>query len=274
MSLKLKIISLLLVMSGFIFWGYKYILEKPDDIILNGNVEIQDVNVSFRVSGRIKAVLFEEGARVKKGETLAVMDSDMCEAIVSYSKAKIEEAEINLNNCKKDYDRNVDLFKKKSVSEKLFDDICVKYKTAKAQRDAAASGYSLARIRLNDCVLKSPVDGIILTRNIETGEMVNSGVPAFSIMPDEKTKIKTFANEEVLAKIRYNDVVYVNIESNKNKKFQGHICFISSEAEFTPKNIETAELRTSLMYRIRVLIDDPAPELKQGMPVTIKYGNK
>lgn len=259
------------VFSACSFFGYKYFFCKSDAIVLNGNVEIQDVNVSFRVSGKIKSISVEEGKFVKEGEVLAVIDSDIFSNVVSYSKAKVEEAQINLKNYQKDYERNVKLFKNKSISEKVFDDATVKYKVAKAEYDGAVAAYNLAIINYQDCVLKSPVDGTVLTRNIEVGEMIGNGIPAFSIMPDAKTKIKTFAAEDVLSKIKHDDTVYVHTETNKAKKFKGHIGFISSEAEFTPKNIETSELRTSLMYRIRVIVDEPAPELKQGMPVTVTY---
>ena len=268
---KTNLIIALGLCSVCSFFGYKYFFSGPDEVILNGNVEIQDVNVSFRVSGRIKSISVEEGRFVKEGEVLAVIDSEIFSNLVSYSKAKMEEAQINLKNCKKDYDRNVKLFKNKSISEKVFDDVSVKYKVAKAQYEGSVSAYNLATINYQDCVLKSPVNGTVLTRNIEVGEMISSGIPAFSIMPDEKTKVKTFASENILSRIKHNDTVYVHTETNKNKKFKGHIGFISSEAEFTPKNIETAELRTSLMYRVRVIVDEPAPELKQGMPVTVTY---
>ena len=101
--------------------------------------------------------------------------------------------------------------------------------------------------------------------------MVSAGVPVFSVVPNEQTRIKTFAVEAVLSKIKCGDEVRVSIVSLPGKVFKGHIGFISPEAEFTPKNIETQELRATLMYRIRVLVDEPAPELKQGMPVTVRF---
>ena len=269
----IKIVALLCVMVAFGSFVYKSYFKSSDEIILNGNVEIQDVDVSFRVTGRINDIMIEEGNTVKKGQTLATIDTDILEAQLKLANAKVIEADIKLSNYKKDFDRNKVLFKRKSVSEKIFDDIVVKYKTSIAEKDEAVASYDLAKIQLNDAKIKSPVDGVVLTRNIEIGEMITSGIPVFSIMPNAKTKIKTFVNEETLSKIKHNDIVYVNIETMPDKQFKGHIGFISSEAEFTPRNIETKELRTSLVYRVRVIIDEPAQELKQGMPVTVKYKN-
>lgn len=270
----IKLLITTLVCSSLCIVGYKAFFKKSEELIFNGNVEVQDVNVSFRVSGRISKIMFEEGQSVKNGEIIATLDRDILESQLKLATAKMKEAEVNFKNCKKDFIRNKELYIKKSISEKVYDDVTMKYHTSEAQRDAAISNFELAKISLNDSVLKSPVDGIILTRNIEVGEMINSGTAAFSIMPHKKTRIKTFANEAALSKIKYNDKVYVNIETMPDKKFVGHIGFISSEAEFTPKNIETKELRTSLMYRVRVVIDENAPELKEGMPVTVRYADK
>ena len=270
----IKLLITTLVCSSLCIVGYKAFFKKSEELIFNGNVEVQDVNVSFRVSGRVSEIMFEEGQSVKNGEIIATLDRDILESQLKLATAKMKEAEVNFKNCKKDFIRNKELYSKKSISEKVYDDVTMKYHTSEAQRDAATSNFELAKISLNDAVLKSPVDGIILTRNIEVGEMINSGTAAFSIMPHKKTRIKTFANEAALSKIKYNDKVYVNIETMPDKKFVGHIGFISSEAEFTPKNIETKELRTSLMYRVRVIIDENAPELKEGMPVTVRYADK
>jgi len=271
MNNKNKILLTACVISTLSFAGYKFFWNKSDEIILNGNVEVQDVNLAFRVSGRINTIKIDEGDQVKSGDLLAFLDKDIFEAKLKYAKAQLSEASINLKNAEKNYKRDSGLFKNKSISEKLYDTSKTEYEVAQAKLESAKATYEYTDIDLKDTDLKSPVDGIVLTRNIEPGEMVSSGTVVLSIMPNKQTKIKTFASEAVLSKIKYGDVVYVNIETMPEKKFVGHIGFISSEAEFTPKNIETKELRTSLMYRVRVIVDEPAPELKQGMPVTVTY---
>ncbi len=264
------ITAIIILIVGY--GAYKFLYKGQEVIVLNGNVEIHDVNLAFRVTGRIENILVDEGALVKKGELLASLDKDIFKAKLDYAKAQLKAETINFQNAEKDYKRNVGLLKKKSVSEKVYDTSKTAYEVAKSKVDAAQATYDYTNIDYKDADLFSPVDGIVLTRNIEPGEMIASGTVVFSIMPNAQTRIKTFANESVLSKIKLGDTVYVNIETMPDKKFKGHIGFISSEAEFTPKNIETSELRTSLMYRIRVILDEPAPELKQGMPVTVSYG--
>ncbi len=268
---KKSLILTLTALAGIGYGCYNAFFVKNNEIILNGNVEVQDVKVAFRVSGRIDKVNFDEGDSIKNGDIIATLYKDTFESKKRYSKASLDEAQTNFKNAEKNFKRNSDLFKKNSISEKTYDESKTNYEAAIAKLESAKAALEYTSIEYEDTDLKSPIDGVILTRNIEPGEMISSGTTVFTIMPNKQHKIKTFAPEDVLSKIKVGDKVKVNIETMHNKKFKGHIAFISSEAEFTPKNIETKELRTSLMYRIRVLIDEPAPELKQGMPVTVRY---
>lgn len=260
------------VIIGSGFFVYNKYFDNSDEIILNGNVEIEDVNLSFRVAGRVKKIFVDEGDIVKTGDTIASLETDILEANLQLAAAQLLDAKANLIAETKNFERNKDLYKKNSSSEKTYDDSKMKYDSACAKNDAAKATYNLAYIALNDALLKSPADGVILTRGVEVGEMISAGNSVFSISPNNKVKIKTYASSDVLVKIKTGDVVSVGIDSLPNKRFNGHLAFISSEAEFTPKNIETKELRTSLVYRLRVIVDDAnAPELKQGMPVTVFF---
>jgi HlyD family secretion protein len=270
---KTKLFVILLFIVGAAISVFKSLESEggSDEIILNGNVEMHSTNVSFKNSGRISEILIDEGRRVKKGEILAKIDDDVLKAQYELAKAKVAESEINLEMCEKDFIRNKDLFKTKSVSEKLFDDSRMRYIVAKAQKDAAVANLKIAEMQLDDTVLKSPLDGVVLTNNVEIGEFVSPGIPVFSITSEADTKIKSFVSENVLSKIKIGGRVYVMIDSLPDKKFEGRVSFISPESEFTPKNVETKELRTSLMYRIRIVLDGHVDELKHGMPVTMLY---
>ncbi|MDR0942006.1 MAG: efflux RND transporter periplasmic adaptor subunit [Holosporales bacterium] len=236
------IVCVVLAVSSFIL--YKVCFNKNGEIVLNGNVEIQDVNLSFRVSGRVSKILVDEGDDVKKDDVIAVLDKDVFETKARFAKAQMEEARAAFKNAEKNYLRDAGLFKKKTISEKAYDESKTQYEIALEKMNSLTAVYEFMNIDLKDAELKSPVDGVVLTRNIEPGEMISSGIPAFAIMPHSQTKIKTFADEQTLSKIKYGDKVNVNIESLPNKKFKGRVGFISSEAEFTPKNLETTELRT------------------------------
>jgi HlyD family secretion protein len=163
------------------------------------------------------------------------------------------------------------LHKQTSISDKIYDEAKTKYHSAISQRDLAKASYDLAKINLEDAAIRFPTDGFIVARNIEIGEVAAVGTPVFSIMPDKKTKARTYANSGVLTRINMGDSVTVHTAANS---FQGHVAFISPESEFTPKNIETKELRISLVSTVRIIVDNEADELKQGMRVTIVFDSK
>jgi HlyD family secretion protein len=263
--------GILFLVVGIAVSTYKVFIKDNNDIILNGNVEIQNVNVSFRTSGRVLNILANEGQNVKKGDVLAKIDDDILLAQHELAKSKLSESEVNFEVTKKDFMRNEDLFRKRSIPEKMLDDSRMRYMIAKAQKEAAIANFKISEIQLNDSILRSPVDGTVLVRTVENGENILMGTPAFLIMLNSNTKIKSFVNEDVLSKIKHRGRVHVMIDSAPEEKFDGKVSFISSEAEFTPKNIETKELRTSLMFRIRVTLDGNVGKLKQGMPVTMVY---
>ncbi|MDR2667042.1 MAG: efflux RND transporter periplasmic adaptor subunit [Holosporales bacterium] len=267
---KRNIVISIVTICFVLFVTYIIFFKDSEEIVLNGNVEIQSTDISFRVSGRICKIFVDEGMYVKKGDVLAKLDDDVFIAKVKCAEASINESEVNLKNAIKNYKRAKELLDKNSISEKIYDTYKAEYEIAHAKINSAKASYECVVIDVADTELKSPIDGVILTRNVEFGEMINAGVPAFSVMPHSNVKVKTFAGGKILSRIKYGDKVFVSTDAIQ-KKFNGHIGFISSEAEFTPRNIETKDLRTSLMYRIRVIIDEPAEELKCGMPVTVSY---
>ena len=143
-----------------------------------------------------------------------------------------------------------------------------------AEYDLAKAQLENARINLNDTVLKAPNDGIILTRIIEPGSIISSGMPVYSLSLFKPLWARAYIPEEDLGKIKPGQRAYISNDSMPNKEFSAHIGFISPVAEFTPKTVETVSLRTDLVYRLRVIIDDEDKDLnlylRQGMPVNIR----
>ena len=129
-----------------------------------------------------------------------------------------------------------------------------------------------AEIKLEDTKLYSPSSGTILTRAIETGTILNSGQIVYSISLDEPVWIRTNISEPDLGKVEPGQEVKVFTDSRK-EPYTGQIGYISPKAEFTPKNVETTELRADLVYRMRINIQNDTQGLRQGMPVTIKIPN-
>ncbi|HTU20077.1 MAG TPA: efflux RND transporter periplasmic adaptor subunit, partial [Gemmataceae bacterium] len=126
-----------------------------------------------------------------------------------------------------------------------------------------------AERRLADSDLTAPNDGIILTRAREKGAIVQAGETVFTLTLASPVWVRTYVNERDLGRIRPNMAAEVRTDSAPDKFYPARIGFISPTAEFTPKTVETRELRTDLVYRLRVVVDNPDGGLRQGMPVTV-----
>lgn len=140
---------------------------------------------------------------------------------------------------------------------------------ARAQVKAAKSELDLARQTLAFTQIKAKSSGTVMTRVVEPGEVVLANSPIYAIALDRPMWVRTYVSEPDLGRVHPGLKAEVISDSWPDKRFQGRVGFISPVAEFTPKSVETSQVRTSLVYRLRVYIDKPGPELKQGMPVTV-----
>lgn len=142
-------------------------------------------------------------------------------------------------------------------------------RAAEAQLQALNAARDLAAKRLYDSRLLAPADGIIRNRILETGAMAGAGAPVFTLALTNPLWVRAYVNEPDLGKIREGMAVQIRTDSAPGTIYQGWIGFISSTAEFTPKTVETTELRAKLVYRARIFACDPTHALRQGMPVTV-----
>lgn len=136
----------------------------------------------------------------------------------------------------------------------------------------ARAALETARLALRDARLTAPSDGVILTRAVEKGAMVQAGAPAFSLSLTRPVWVRAYVNETQLGLFPSGARVTLATDLAGGRVYHGHVGFVSPTSEFTPKTVETADLRTSLTYRLRVVVEDPDAALLQGMPVTVKAG--
>ncbi|BDU78058.1 secretion protein HlyD [Mesoterricola sediminis] len=134
----------------------------------------------------------------------------------------------------------------------------------------AQAALETARLNLRDARLTAPSDGVILTRAVEKGSMVLAGAPGFSLSLTRPVWVRAYVEEPVLGRFNTGTAVTLHTDLDPAKVYHGVVGFVSPTAEFTPKTVETADLRTALVYRIRVVVSDPDPALRQGMPVTVR----
>lgn len=141
---------------------------------------------------------------------------------------------------------------------------------ARAQRDAASAALALMRQQLADAELKAPVDAVVRSRLLEPGDMASPQRPAYALAITQPKWVRAYVAESDLSRVRPGQAARVAVDGVP-QPFEGRVGFIASVAEFTPKNVQTEDLRTSLVYELRVNVDDPDDRLRLGMPATVRF---
>lgn len=140
---------------------------------------------------------------------------------------------------------------------------------AEAQLRGNEAQLALVRQQLADAELKAPVDAIVRSRLMEPGDMASPQRPVFSLAVMDPKWVRAYVSEPDLGHVRPGTTASVTVDAFPKKSFSGWVGFISPVAEFTPKTVQTEELRSSLVYEVRVFVKDPNDDLRLGMPATV-----
>jgi HlyD family secretion protein len=317
------LLAVVLFVAGLTVWRFESVPDtEPAELTLQGNIDVRQVNLSFKVEGRIDALAVDEGDAVKAGQVVATLDkryfdddlraararrSNAAATLarlehgsrpeeIAQARAQTAEREATLNRANEDYQRARRLLSTGAMAREEFDlrrsafeEAEARLKTAREsqrlvdigprQEDIDAARAQLAteeaaviqsERRLADSRLIAPNDGIILTRAREKGAILQAGETVFALTLISPVWVRTYANEPDLGFIQPGMTAAITTDSFPDRQYQGHVGFVSPTAEFTPKTVETRELRTSLVYRLRIIVDDPDGGLRQGMPVTVR----
>ena len=135
--------------------------------------------------------------------------------------------------------------------------------------DSTIAALALLEYRLGEAELKAPVDAVVRSRLLEPGDMASPQRPVYALAITSPKWVRAYVNETDLGRVRPGMAASVTIDSDPGRPLSGQVGYISSVAEFTPKTVQTEELRTSLVYEIRVLTEDPDDRLRLGMPATV-----
>ncbi len=315
----LLIVIIVVAVVGLVYYLLIRNKEKEATFIkVSGNIETTEVDVGFKISGRIVSRFFEEGDWVDRGKVLAKLDDEdlrnrlevaratlmsaqarLSKLIAGARPEEIREAEASLNQARFDlenkeaqYARMKSLFERKVVPKETLDNAGAAFKIAKASFQRATENYLLvkegprkediedaraqvaqarASVKLNETQLSyttlySPLSGIVLVKSGEIGEVVNPGTSILTMADIENVWLKAYIPEPDLSKVKWGQDVIVSTDLRPKKEYQGKISFISAQAEFTPKQIQTEKERVTLVYRIKVDISNKDRELKPGMP--------
>ncbi|HEX4145311.1 MAG TPA: secretion protein HlyD [Pirellulales bacterium] len=318
----------ILGLVGFGWYHASHPAVDPRHLVLQGNIDVRQVNLAFKVAGRIATLEVDEGDTVTAGQTVATLDKQYFEddlrAVtaqresakatlekllhgsrpeeIAGAEAQVVERQATLKRALQDYTRAEGLVGKGAISREDFDAAHSTLQEAKARLTAAEQSRDMILIgprqeditvaraqlaaeeasviqserRLADSILVAPSDGVVLTRAREKGAIVSPGETIFALTLSSPVWVRTYVNERDLGRIEPGMKAQVRTDSAPDRIYAAQIGFISPVAEFTPKAVETRELRTDLVYRLRVLVDNPDGGLRQGMPVsvTIDVGQK
>ncbi|HIE8868836.1 TPA: secretion protein HlyD [Klebsiella variicola] len=144
---------------------------------------------------------------------------------------------------------------------------------AKASLEQAQAALAQAKLDLHDTVLIAPSDGTLMTRAVEPGTMLNAGGTVLTLSLTHPVWVRAYVDEKNLGQAQPGREVLLYTDGRPDKPYHGKIGFVSPSAEFTPKTVETPDLRTDLVYRLRIVVTDADGALRQGMPVTVSFNN-
>ncbi len=356
--------------------------KNTNTLSVSGNLELTQVDISFKVPGKLIQLNVDEGYFVKKGQVIARIDRDQIDSQrdrdeaslhnsqsqydqmetsvqwqrrtlesdvalrtaelrasqarlaalvagsrpqeIQESRAAVADAEAQHDQAQADWDRAKDLFKNDDISKQQYDQYRMRLDSTAAvlrqsderlalvvegprkedidaaradvvraqaaveaaeanrlelkrrEQDVLAHRADVNRARaqvamtdtqINDTVVTAPIDGVVLVKSAEVGEVLAAGTTVVTIGDIDHPWLRAYVNETDLGRVKYGQPATLATDSFPGKSYPGRISFIASEAEFTPKQIQTNEERVKLVYRIKIDVDNRSHELKSNMPV-------
>jgi len=379
---RVVLILLVLAAGGGAWYWYSGRMNTTNNIQVSGNLELTQVDLSFKTAGRMTELAVREGDFVKKGDLIAKLDSAQLEqqllrdqaavasaqsslqqlqtsieyqaatidSDISTRRAELAQAQAKLDElnagsrpqevqeaqsavadakawndqAKSDWERAQTLFSREDISRSQYDQARAKLdstaaqlrqaqdrlglvtegprkeeiagaraqvarsqgavQTAEANRidlrrkreelaarkaeiDRTRAQVGMTQTQIADSTIVAPIDGVVLVKSAEAGEVIAAGTTIVSLGDLAHPWLRAYINETDLGRIKLGGKVQLSTDSYKGKTYEGRISFISSEAEFTPKQIQTKEERVKLVYRIKIDVDNAHQELKNNMPV-------
>lgn len=211
---------------------------------------------------------------------------------IKQAEEMMKQTEINFNLAKSDFERYTKLWDSKSITRKQYEDVTARYQVAIAQFSSAKENYmkvrkiirpeeidqakanlhkatasvNLLKKNIKDSYIISPINGFVVKKFVEVGEMVAPMSSLVKIANLASVNLIIYVSEVELGKIKLGQKAEITMDTYPDKKYEGKVTFISPEAEFTPKNIQTKDERTKLVFAVKIEIANKDFDLKPGMP--------
>lgn len=245
----------------------------------SGTIEAYEVQIAPLYAGRIREIHVREGQAFAAGQPLVVLQNDELTADLEFSQAGLQAARRGIEQARADYDnarkerlRGDELFRAGSISRQDLDRLTTRETVSRSRLEAsrAQSGQLEAALhrsksRVGETILYAPSAGVVLSRNFEPGEVVLPGAAILSVADLSRVRLSVYAPEPQLPRIHVGATAIVRVDG-AGQEFRGRVVSVADRAEFTPKNVQTADARSRLVFEVRIELENPDRHLKPGMP--------
>nr|BFD59515.1 efflux RND transporter periplasmic adaptor subunit [Bdellovibrio sp. CKG001]BFD62895.1 efflux RND transporter periplasmic adaptor subunit [Bdellovibrio sp. HM001] len=234
---KKKILPLIVILVVLLLAYLAKVFLFKSSFSYAGTVEVTKVDIPARVSSVIEAFLVKEGQTVQKDQMLV--------------RLTCEEIKLGYDLAKRNFDRAAQLYRSGSIAQESYDQI-------KNKKDDIET-------RKGWCSVATPLKGTVLNTYFEPGEMVGPGSKLLTIGDLEEVYSYFYLPHDEIASLKLEQKIEATLPEINNKKFPGTVSYVNPEAEFTPKNVQTRQERTRLVYAVKVRFNNPDGILKPGM---------
>ncbi|MFH1263993.1 MAG: efflux RND transporter periplasmic adaptor subunit [Pseudomonadota bacterium] len=243
--------------------------NRGEIIPASGYIEATEVRIGTKVPGKLASLLIAEGDAVRKGQTIARIDPVDLRLALDTANAERAQANADVNGAGTDLKRMQQLFDTGSGTAKARDDARTRFEVASARLASANAKTAQLAQQLADTAIASPLDGIITEKLAEEGELLSPGATIAVATDVRNAWLTAYVGEPDVPRIRLGQEADVTTDAAGVSR-KGKITFVSSAAEFTPKNVQTRDERVKLVFKIKITIDNRDLTFKPGMPAQAK----
>jgi len=262
-------LALVIVAAAGAYWAFWSGWENDGQIFGSGTVEATEVAIAFRMAGILAMRPVDEGDTVKAGDLVAALDNREAKARLKEAEAAVLRARADLRNLANEAKRSRALFEGGAISQERRDRDVTASDVSRAKLAQAKAAADVARVTLEDTRVVSPIDGVVTRTHAEVGETVAAGRAVVTLTNLSRPWVRVYIPETQIGRVRLGDAAGITIDTFPDRAFKGRVTYVASEAEFTPKNVQTQEERVKLVFAIDVTADNPEGVLKPGMPADV-----
>jgi HlyD family secretion protein len=245
--------------------------DNGDGLFASGTVEATEAQLGFQAPGRIERIDVREGDPVEAGRLLARLDTRETEARLAQARAQVRAAAARLAEARRDLERSEALLAGEAIARDAFEKSQLARNVAQAEHAQARANVQALDAALANMVINASFGGIVTVRHREPGEIVPAGLPVLTVMNPDDRWVRIYIPENRIGAVHLQQQAAISTDTWPDRRYRGVVVHIAAQAEFTPKNVQTAEERVKLVYAVKVRItDDPGFELKPGMPADVR----